>query len=248
MPTIQVDGAVVWMRDPTPNVNARVSPHDNPAELPQRWLAAKQLGVLLLRDPIRVLWTHVDVFTAHAVNKLAAVRLSSASPQRFVPEDLGLINNQARNRNEEPLPLANESLVLPAIPGSRTNALSDQFLANQSRLERFHRRPNGGGRSRNSSDEPRLLIVAAQEPLLLDNAFIVLSLGQKQQVPVLRARIQGKDILHYAVIDAQIEILASAVSKDIDPEIAAMQGTRLRPSADVFKLPFQNIMQHSFTF
>ena len=65
---------------------------------------------------------------------------------------------------------------------------------------------------------------------------------------ILGTCVHCKDIPDDTFVDAEIEILSSAVPQNIDPKIPVRQRPCLYTGPDPFELAFQNFVQHDKTF
>ena len=112
---MQRDRGMVGVPDMAPDVDTGIAPHGAPAPALRLRVVGQDDLVLLLGNAPGLLGADVDRLAARTIAKLDPVWLAAvAAGQRFIGQDQLLVDDEARNRQEEPFTLTDEGGVLAA--------------------------------------------------------------------------------------------------------------------------------------
>ena len=248
VPAVQSDRRMIGVPNAALDVHARIPTHRAPTPSLRLRVACQDLLVFLLGDPVRVTRADVDRLAARPVAELGPMWLTAVAPaQWFIRQDQLLCHDEARNRQEEPLTLADESGVLAAVAGLGPEALAGLGARDLGGLQCLLGLADGADWSllRNAGDEPVALVVAAKELAL------VLALTNEQElVAVGGLNIKYSDFNIDAGLGRDLEELALAVGLHLQGNDAchAVAAGRtisdLQPSAHTSKLDVEQVGVH----
>ena len=132
---------MIGMANFAANEYQRAATLRHPPQVAQLRLMAQQPAMLGRRQSLRMLRADVDHLAALPHQLVAHMRLAAAACNRLVAEDQPFINRRPiRRRHEEPLTLADESLVASPVALSRLDLQLVLAMSDGDRFQRFKRR------------------------------------------------------------------------------------------------------------